>query len=118
MLIEREIIRLYKWLCFDLGARPSCPCSRPCSCPHSHIDRTHLSYNHASDVDQVDGAHSTNDTMDHSTVWRGALCEGHYAANVDQATVWPGVLCEGHYAADVDRATVWPRCTRRRTLCG
>ena len=47
----------------------------------------HFSYNHVSDVEQVDRAHSTNDTMDHSTVWRGVLYKGHYAANINQATV-------------------------------
>ena len=62
--------------------------SRPHSHPHSHIDGTHFSYNHASDVDRVDGAHSTNDTIDHATVWQGTLCERQHVADVDRATVW------------------------------
>ena len=59
-----------------------------------------------------------NDTMDHATVWRGTLYEGHYVANVDQATVWPDAFYEGHYVADMDRTTVWPRRTLRATACG
>ena len=82
MLIEREIIRLYKWLCCDLG-----PVLNHALVLALIFTLTgHFSYNHASDVDQVDGAHVTNDTMDPATVWRGALYEGHYAAD---ATVWP-----------------------------
>ena len=77
MLVEHEIIQLYKWLCFDLGAclqscPHSCPHSHPYSHPYSHlyfhlyshIGGIHFSYNYASDVDRIDGAHAMNDTMD------------------------------------------------------
>ena len=93
MFIEHEIILLYNWFYFNLGTRPlpsylhSHFHFRPHSCPYFHIDGTHFAHNHSSDMDRVDEAHFTNDTMNHLTVQQGTLCNGHYRQETPSATI-------------------------------